>query len=99
MRKGRTIRDYLKDEVALGNLSQDELELICSPVGRLKCTFSWRGAPGRDFISAGARLALSKWHTARAMKGQKRTISADFIIPMRQEIKRLRAELLMRMPR
>ena len=54
---------------------------------------------GRKFIRAGARLALSKWHTARAMKGQKRTISADFIIPMRQELKRLRGELMARMPR
>jgi RsiW-degrading membrane proteinase PrsW (M82 family) len=99
VRKGRTIRNHLRDEVLLGYLSQDEVELICSPVGRLKCTFSWRGRPGKDFIRAGARLALSKWHTARAMKGQKRTISADFIIPMRAEIKRLRGELMARMPR
>jgi RsiW-degrading membrane proteinase PrsW (M82 family) len=99
IRKGRTIRQHLRDEVLLGNLSQEEVELICSPVGRLKCTFSWRGQTGRAFIGAGARLALSKWHTARAMKGQKRTISADFIIPLRQELKRLRGELLARMPR
>ncbi|APR75788.1 putative membrane protein [Minicystis rosea] len=99
VRKGRTIRQYLRDEVLLGNLSQEEVDLICSPIGSLKCTFSWRGATGRKFIRAGARLALSKWHTARAMKGQKRTISADFIVPMRQELKRLRGELLARMPR
>jgi RsiW-degrading membrane proteinase PrsW (M82 family) len=99
VRKGRTIRTYLRDEVLLGYLSQDEVDLICSPVGRLKCTFSWRGAPGRDFIRSGARLALSKWHTVQAMKGQKRTISADFIIPMRAELKRLRGELMVRMPR
>ncbi len=99
IRKGRTIRQHLRDEVLLGNLSQEEVDLICSPVGRIKCTLSWRGKAGRDFIRAGARLALSKWHTARAMKGQKRTISADFIIPLRQEIKRVRGELLARMPR
>jgi RsiW-degrading membrane proteinase PrsW (M82 family) len=99
IRKGRTIREYLRDEVLLGNLSQEEVELICSPVGRLKCTFSWRGKTGRQFIGAGARLALSKWHTARAVKGKKLTISADFIIPLRQELKRLRGELLARMPR
>jgi RsiW-degrading membrane proteinase PrsW (M82 family) len=99
VRKGKTIRENLRDEVLLGNLTQDEVELICSPVGRLKCTFSWRGATGRNFIGAGARLALSKWHTARAMKGSKRTVSADFIVPMRNEIKRLRSELLSRMPR
>src|SRR5262249_7629094 len=99
IRKGKTIRNHLRDEVLLGNLSQEEVDLICAPVGRLKCTFSWRGKTGREFIGAGARLALSKWHTARAMKGQKRTISADFIIPLRQELKRLRGELLARMPR
>jgi RsiW-degrading membrane proteinase PrsW (M82 family) len=99
IRKGRTIRKYLKDEVLLGNLSQEEVDLITSPVGRLMCTFSWRGATGREFIGAGARLALSKWHTARAMKGQKRTISADFIVPLRQELQRLRGELMAKMPR
>ncbi len=99
MRKGRTIRKYLRDEVLLGNLSQEEVDLICSPVGRLRCTFSWRGATGRAFIAAGARLALSKWHTARAMKGQKQTISADFIVPLRQELHRLRGLLLRQMPR
>lgn len=98
-RKGRTIRENLKDEVLLGNLSQEELDLVCSPVGRLKATFSWRGAKGRAFIRAAARLGLSKWHTARAMKGQKRTISSDFIVPLRQELARLRGEMLARAPR
>lgn len=99
IRKGRVIRDYLKDEVLLGYLSPDELELICSPVGRLRCTFSWRGTTGRQLIRAASRLALSKWHTARAMKGQKRTISADFIAPLRQEVTRLRSALAARAPR
>ncbi len=99
MRKGRTIRRYLRDEVLLGNLSREEVELICSPVGRLRCTFSWRGATGRAFIRAGARLALSKWHTARAMRGNNHTMSADFIVPLRKELRRLRGELLARMPR
>jgi RsiW-degrading membrane proteinase PrsW (M82 family) len=99
IRKGRVIRQHLKDEVLIGNLSQEEVDLITSPIGRLKCTLSWRGKVGREFIGAGARLALSKWHTARAMRGQKRTISADFIVPMRLELKRLRGELMARMPR
>ncbi|UQA54746.1 PrsW family intramembrane metalloprotease [Polyangium aurulentum] len=99
VRKGRTIREFLRDEVLMGNLTQEELELVCSPVGRLKCTFSWRGATGRSFIRAGARLALSKWHTARAMKGQKRTISADFIGPLRRELATLRAQLAAMAPR
>jgi len=95
-RKGKTIRRFLQDEVLIGNLSQEEVNLICSPVGRLQATFSWRGMAGRRFIRAGARLALSKWHTARAMKGQKRTISADFIVPLRQELHRLRQEMMAR---
>lgn len=99
MRKGKVIREHLRDEVLLGNLSQEEVELITSPVGRLKCTFSWRGKTGRDFIRAGARLALSKWHTARAMRGRKMTISADFIVPLRQELARLRAQMMARTPR
>ncbi|MBI4703503.1 MAG: PrsW family intramembrane metalloprotease [Deltaproteobacteria bacterium] len=92
-RKGRTIRKFLEDEVLIGTITQEELELICSPVGRLTALFSWRGWTGRKFIRAGARLALHKWHTARAMKGQKLTISMDFIAPLRQELGRLRAEM------
>jgi hypothetical protein len=92
VRKGRTIRAYLRDEVLIGNLSQEEVDLICSPFGRLKAQMS-SGTVGRMFVRAAARLALSKWHTARAMKGQKRTISADFIVPLRQELARLRAEM------
>lgn len=99
IRKGRVIRNHLRDEVALGVLTQEELDLVCSPVGRLRCTLGWRGATGRSFIRAGARLALSKWHTARAMQGQKRTISADFIAPLRHELAQLRQELLARAPR
>lgn len=99
LRKGNIIRQYLKDEVLMGNMTQQEVDLACSPVGRLSCTFSWRGAEGRAFIGAANRLALSKWHTARAMKGQKRTISADFIGPLRQDITRLRAQLNAKAPR
>ena len=92
VRKGRTIREYLRDEVLIGNLSQQEVDLVCSPFGRLKARMS-SGAVGPQFVRAAARLALSKWHTARAMKGQKRTISADFIVPLRQELARLRAQM------
>lgn len=99
IRKGRTIRSFLKDEVLMGNLSQAEVDLVCSPWGRLQCTFSWRGKEGREFIRAASRLALSKWHTARAMKGQKRTISADFIGPLRREIATIRGQLMAKAPR
>ncbi|HEU4409275.1 MAG TPA: PrsW family intramembrane metalloprotease [Polyangiaceae bacterium] len=93
VREGRIIRQYLQDEVLIGNLSQQELDLVCSPVGRLKSLLAGRGKRGRRFIDAASRLALSKWHATRAMQNQKRTISADFIAPLRQELHRLRHEM------
>jgi len=92
-RKGRIIRDNLKDEVLLGILSAAELQLIASPIGRLRAGMS-HGALGREFIGAATRLGLSKWHTARAMRGQKRTISADWIVPLRAELGTLRGRIL-----
>jgi protease PrsW len=93
VREGRIIRKYLQDEVLIGNLSQQELDLVCSPIGRLKSLMAGRGKRGRRFIDAASRLALSKWHATRAMQGQKRTISIDFIAPLRQELHRLRHEM------
>jgi RsiW-degrading membrane proteinase PrsW (M82 family) len=99
VRKGRIIRDNLKDEVLIGTLSQQELNLICSPFGRLKATFGYGGSAGRRFVSHGARLGLCKWHAARAMKSKKETISMGFIVPLRQELAQLRYEMLQRMGR
>ncbi len=93
IRKGRIIRDHLRDEVLMGNLTYWELLLVTSPVGRWRATFSWGGSAGREFIDAAARLALSKWHTGRATQGRKLTVSADMIFPLRQELARLRAEV------
>jgi len=92
-RKGKIIRDHLRDEVLMGNLTPWELELITSPVGRIRATFSFGGAAGRRFIDAAARLALSKWHTGRATMGRKMTVSADMIYPLRQDLFRLRGEV------
>lgn len=93
VRKGRIIRDHLKDEVLMGNMTQWELQLVTSPVGRWRATFSWGGGAGRRFIDAAARLALSKWHTGRATQGRKLTVSADMIYPLRQELAKLRGEV------
>jgi RsiW-degrading membrane proteinase PrsW (M82 family) len=93
VRKGRIIRDHLKDEVLMGNLTPWELQLITSPIGRIRATFSYGGGAGRRFIDAAARLALSKWHTGRATQGRKLTVSADMIFPLRQELTKLRAEV------
>ncbi|MEQ1505173.1 MAG: PrsW family intramembrane metalloprotease [Myxococcota bacterium] len=93
VRKGRIIRDHLKDEVLMGNMTPMELALVASPVGRIRATFSFGGAAGRRFIDAAARLALSKWHTGRATQGRKLTVSADMIFPLRQELAKLRLEV------
>lgn len=98
-RKGRIIRDHLKDEVLMGNLTLWELGLVTSPIGRWRATFSWGGAAGRRFIDAAGRLALSKWHTGRATQGRKLTVSADMIFPLRQELHRQRLEVARAMNR
>jgi hypothetical protein len=92
-REGQIIRKHLQDEVLLGNLSKEELELVCSPFGRLKALTGRGGSKAKRFVDAASRLGLSKWHAARAMQGKKMTISADFIVPLRQELARLRAEI------
>jgi protease PrsW len=93
VRKGRIIRDHLKDEVLMGNLTANELALVTSPIARIKATMNFGGAAGRRFVDAAARLALSKWHTGRATQGRKLTVSADMIYPLRQELHKLRAEV------
>jgi RsiW-degrading membrane proteinase PrsW (M82 family) len=94
-REGQIIRKHLRDEVLLGNLSEPELELVCSPIGRLRALFL-KGLAGRRFVDAASRLGLSKWHAARAMQGKKMTISADFIVPLRRELAQLRAQFQQR---
>jgi RsiW-degrading membrane proteinase PrsW (M82 family) len=98
-RKGRIIRMHLQDEVLLGTLTGDELNLVCSPWGGLRATFGWGGAHGRKFVRTAARLGLSKWHTGRAMKGRKVTVSADWIVPLRQELSELRGAVARSMGR
>ena len=93
IRKGKTIRANLQDEVLLGNLTPWELDLVCSPFGRMKAQMSYGGGAGRRFVGAAARLGLSKWHAARAAKGRQRTVSADWVVPLRQELHQLREEI------
>jgi protease PrsW len=93
VRKGRIIRAHLQDEVLLGNLTRQELELVCSPFASWRATWGWGGAAGRRFVRTAARLALSKWHAGRAMAGRQRTVSTDWIVPLRQELFALRAAM------
>jgi RsiW-degrading membrane proteinase PrsW (M82 family) len=90
VRKGRIIRAHLQDEVLLGNLTAEELALVTSAWGGMRASFAWGGAAGRRFVRAAARLGLSKWHASRALKGRQQTVSADWIVPLRQELFELR---------
>ena len=92
-RKGKIIHDHLKDEVLLGNLSPYELDLVTSAFGRMKASMSYGGSAGRKFVAAAARLGLCKWHTGRAAKGRQKTVSADWIVPLRQELGELRQQI------
>lgn len=90
-RRGRIIREHLKDEVAMKNITPQELDLVCSAFGGL-VAFARKGRKGSEFVRAVARLGLSKWHTARAMRGQNKTFSMDFIVPLRARIRDLKAQ-------
>ncbi len=92
-RKGRIIRDNLKDEVLLGFMTPYELDLTTSAFGTFTATFRFGGAAGREFIRSAARLGLSKWHTVRADKERTATVSAEWIVPLRQELGVLRAKV------
>jgi protease PrsW len=93
VRKGRIIRAHLQDEVLIGVMTREELELACSPFASVRASFSWGGAAGRQFVCTAARLGLSKWHAGRAMAGQRRTVSTDWIVPLRQELFELRGAM------
>jgi hypothetical protein len=91
-RRGRIIREHLQDEVALGTIDRGELEMVCSAFGILNARMR-HGKIGEDFVRATARLALSKWHTARASDAKNSTVSWEFIVPLRKRIAELRAQL------
>ncbi len=92
-RKGRIIRDHLKDEVLAGHLTLAELDFVTSGVSWWRATFSWGGAPARRFVEVACRLSLSKWHSARAAHGHSETISGAFVVPLRKELKQRREEM------
>jgi len=99
VRKGRIIRQHLEDEVLLGTMTREEVALATSAFGGLRASFGWGGKAGRRFVRAAARLGLSKWHAGRAMQGRKKTVSADWIVPLRQELAELRVEVARSMGR
>ena len=94
VREGRTLRKNLEDEVLMGNLSKEDLDLICSPIGRIRAKFRGKGAS--TLVKTGIRLGMAKWHAARAMKGQKQTLSIQSIVPLRQELIAARQQMYAR---
>jgi hypothetical protein len=92
-RRGQIIRANLQDEVLLGTVTREEYDLVGSAFGIFTAAMGPGGAIRAQIIRACARLALSKWHAERAYRGQRRTISYDFIVPLRDEIRNLRAQL------
>ena len=93
VREGRNIRQYLQDEVLIGNMNEEEVNLIVHPIGRLKARFGPGGKVARDFVDAAIRLAMTKGHAARAYAGSKHTVSMDAVAPLRQRVAALRKQM------
>jgi protease PrsW len=98
-RKGKIIRAFLQDEVLMGFLTVWELNLVTSPAARMRANALYGGEEGKKFVDAAARLALSKWHSARATRGRLKTVSADMVVPLRQELAVHRANIAARLGR
>lgn len=88
-RKGKIIRAALEPEVLAGVLTRDDLELVASPWGRVRCRLGRRGRAGLRLIETAGRLALAKWHSARAVRTERLTLSVDLVGPLRADLARL----------
>lgn len=97
-RRGRIVREYLEDEVALKNISVAERDLIAHPFATFIAKKN-HGPLGVEFVQAGARLALSKWHATRAAAESKATMSADFVAPLRNRLREIRNQFLAAQPK
>lgn len=92
VREGKILRANLRDEVLIGNLTQGEVDLVCSPIGRIKARMQ-KGGAGVEFLITAARLGMMKWHLAAAMQGQKMTMSGAEIVPLRQKLAALKKQM------
>ena len=91
-RRSRIIGHFLEDEIHMGNLSRADVRRVCHPFGLFLARLQY-GDAGVEFLRAAARLGLSKWHYARASSAKKLTLSADFIVPLRQQLAAYRKQL------
>ena len=94
VRKGRIIREHLQDEVLLGNLTREELDARLLAVRRAARARS-AGAARRGGASCGRGRGSGSASGTRGgrWQGRKRTVSADWIVPLRQELFELRSEI------
>ncbi len=92
-RRGRIIRQHLEDELVFGTITREEFELTTSAFGIFRAARGPYGEAREQLVRTIARLALSKWHAGRAMRGALRTVSFDFIGPLRDQIRALRAQI------
>ena len=93
--KGRIIRDHLKDEIFMGNLTQGELHhdhVVLRPLEGARSPTAAKPVAGSSTRRRASRSA-SGTQTARPMGGKKGTVSADFVVPLRQQLHTLRAEV------
>ncbi|MFO0679121.1 MAG: PrsW family intramembrane metalloprotease [Polyangiaceae bacterium] len=91
-RKGRILREFLEDEVALGHMSPAEVDHVCDAGVRIRSHFAVHPSADLAFVAVASRLALSKWHSVRAMRLGVPTVSAEFILPLRKRLGELRRE-------
>ena len=91
VRRGRIIRAYLRDEVKLGTLTEEDLVYVVRPFGILRARVE-HGAVGAKYVRACARLGLLRWHSMRASKGHYDTISLHLLGPLKKRVRKLRKE-------
>ncbi len=89
VRRGRIIAKFLEDEVHMGTLTRQEVAWVVSPLGLVRARLRF-GDSGVGFLRTAARLALSKWHVSRVAQTRFRTVSGDFIAPLRRKLGALR---------
>lgn len=92
LKKGRIMREHLEEEVTLGTISAEDLELVCSAFGVMRARIE-HGREGEELVRTTARLALHKWHAARAERHALESMSPAFITPLRQRIAELKMAL------
>ncbi len=85
-RRGRIVRDFLRDEVLAGQVSREEAELAGSAFGAHRAESVLGGPSGKLVVRGAARLAIRKWHEARARGGKRGPISGDGFAALREEI-------------